>query len=335
MGLFDTPASVLTEQLADGSMAPKSILDDDSAYKRALQYLFDANQMGLIDPDSKTQDYQTYKAKMLSGTYMATDFRNHGEVFSPNEDGTYMGFAPLWIDEFTLPTYAYSSFGYTSWVGISADCENPEKVLAYLNWYYSIDGLRTVYNGPEGECWTWEGDTREFTESFLSAVAAGKTPELEDGGIYTFYSFCSYPSVASAFPDLSGDGFVDAKMNPGIYGTEPNQMYQDWQTIYGDYESMDAYQDANGRTNFMETSALFNLVPSESDEILTLQKRIGEVVIQKSWAMVFAKDQAEFDALWAEMQAEAAELGMEKVVADAIERWDMAVAYAEKYGVEF
>ncbi len=334
-GYYNVPASKLTEQYADGTMAPKSILDDDSAYKRALQYLFDANQMGLIDPDSKTMVYQDYKAKVLSGVYMATDFRNHGEVFQPNDDGTYMGYAPLWIDEFELPGYPHNACGYLQWVGVSADCEYPEKVLAYLDWYYSIDGLRTVYCGPEGECWTWDGDTRVFTEAFMNARANGETYELEDGGIYTFYSFCSQPALASAFPDLSGDGCVDAKMNPGIFGAEPNQMYKSWGTIYGDYFNMDAYQDANGRTNFMETSALFNLVPTASDEITTLETRIGEVIIKNSWAMVFAKDQAEFDALWEELKAEAAELGMEKVVADANVRWGQAKEYAEKYGVEF
>ena len=334
-GYYDGVSCKLTEQLSDGSMDPKSILDDDSAYKKALQYLFDANQLGLIDPDSKTQNYEGWKTNIDNFKYMTYDNRSMGETYTEAEDGSWQGYAPLWIDEFQLPLYPWNALGAKQWVGISANCENPEKAMAYLNWYYSIDGQRTVYNGPEGEMWTWEGNTRKFTENFTVPNSKGEVPTLADGGIYTFYSFCSYPGLTSAFPDPSGDGYVDAKMNPGIFASTPNKMTQDWQTVYGDYFDMDDYQAKNGNPNFVETSSLFGMVPAASDDIVTLQTRVGDVVMKNSWAMVFAKDQAEFDALWEDMKAEAAELGMEEIVADSVARWGAAKAEADKYGVDY
>ena len=40
----------------DGSEI-QSVIDSDSMYVRALKFLFEANQKGLIDPESTTQDF--------------------------------------------------------------------------------------------------------------------------------------------------------------------------------------------------------------------------------------------------------------------------------------
>ena len=51
---------------ADGSDY-QSFIDSDSAYVRSLKFLFEANQMGLVDPESTTQNYDTLFAKYQDG----------------------------------------------------------------------------------------------------------------------------------------------------------------------------------------------------------------------------------------------------------------------------
>lgn len=51
---------------ADGSDF-QSILDEDSLYMRALKLYFQANQMGLVDPDSPTQNYESVFSKYQDG----------------------------------------------------------------------------------------------------------------------------------------------------------------------------------------------------------------------------------------------------------------------------
>ena len=53
---YDESGFVLAK--ADGSDY-QSILDSDSEYIRALKFYFEANQMGLVDPESTTQNYDT------------------------------------------------------------------------------------------------------------------------------------------------------------------------------------------------------------------------------------------------------------------------------------
>lgn len=54
---------------ADGS-STQSIIDDDSVYIQALKFFYEANQRGLVDPDSTTQNYDTWSAKYPSWNYI-------------------------------------------------------------------------------------------------------------------------------------------------------------------------------------------------------------------------------------------------------------------------
>ncbi len=47
--------------------ATSSILDENSFYKRALHFYYEANQRGLLDPDSRTQSYSNLEKKIQSG----------------------------------------------------------------------------------------------------------------------------------------------------------------------------------------------------------------------------------------------------------------------------
>ena len=54
-------------------------------------------------------------------------------------------------------------------------------------------------------------------------------------------------------------------------------------------------------------------------------------MVQNSWKMVYAKDQAEFDALWIQTQADAEALGGQQVFEDVVARWNEAKEISKKY----
>ena len=45
----------------------QSIIEPDSLYMRVLKWYFDANQMGLVDPESSTQTYDSFESKYKEG----------------------------------------------------------------------------------------------------------------------------------------------------------------------------------------------------------------------------------------------------------------------------
>ena len=57
------------------------------------------------------------------------------------------------------------------------------------------------------------------------------------------------------------------------------------------------------------------LAPEDDSEIETLRNQVKSTVVEYSWKMVFAKDEAEFNSLLKEMQDTAKGLNYDKVLA--------------------
>ena len=66
---------------ADGATA-QSIIDGDSWYIKGLEYFFKANQMGLVDPESTTQNYDTMYAKYQDGQVLYSPWPWLGQAAS-------------------------------------------------------------------------------------------------------------------------------------------------------------------------------------------------------------------------------------------------------------
>ena len=74
-----------------------------------------------------------------------------------------------------------------------------------------------------------------------------------------------------------------------------------------------------------------NMVPSAPDDLQMKMNQIGDVVRTNSWKMVFAKDQAEFDALWNDMVNKANGLGMQEEKDYYVEQWALALERVSEY----
>jgi len=91
----------------------------------------------------------------------------------------------------------------------------------------------------------------------------------------------------------------------------------DWQKTF----------DANNATDYYLKNNMIDIVPnintslgSDSSDIKNKRSQIKDYVKNTSWKMVFAKDQAEFDQLWAKMKSDVTGLGWNDVVAVDTER---------------
>ena len=59
---------------------------------------------------------------------------------------------------------------------ISKTSKNPEKAMEFLNYIYSYEGARTMYNGVEGKHWKTVDGKPTLTDETLSLKAAGGAP---------------------------------------------------------------------------------------------------------------------------------------------------------------
>ncbi|MDT2982211.1 ABC transporter substrate-binding protein [Enterococcus casseliflavus] len=317
---YDESGFVLAK--ADGSDY-QSILDSDSEYIRALKFYFEANQMGLVDPESTTQNYDTLFAKFQEGQVLFSWWPWLGQAaFNTTTNLTEgKGFMLAPIQDQKIFSYGAEVYGGKQFIGIGSNAEDPERIAAFIDWLYSSEGVlanssqTSGSSGPEGLTWEMKDGEPVLTEFGKQALldGDGDVPEEYGGGSYK--DGVSALNVNTVLPiDINPDtGFPYAYTMWGSYQNETTDpVKEDWSKNMGGAESTIGYLEENDQ--LLVAPGASYVAPEDSSEISTLRNQAKATIIEYSWRMVFAKDEAEFDQLLKEMQETADGLGYQTVL---------------------
>ena len=306
-------------------------LRPDSAYIDGLKWYFTANQMGILDPDSMTQNWNTALEKGNAGRVLfgwwswAVSGYNTPERVNADEPA---GFAPVLPSESNVPLWGNGIVGSGwSWA-ISKNAVNPERCAEYIDLMCNPDKTFILFNGPKGETW----DLNEEGKPYLNetGLLARQDPTyLLAGGDTLDHGV----SVINSTP--VSNGTVSE-----LYG-EP-QSYTEWSTyvptttkLEDDVAAVTGYGKiidfllANG--NYVEVPLANSFVAPLPDEIQLLKQQIGDIISTQSWLAVYAANEDEFNAIVEQMIADAEELGVADIIAYDEQAWADAVALAAKY----
>ncbi|MGJ0994341.1 extracellular solute-binding protein [Enterococcus casseliflavus] len=317
---YDESGFVLAK--ADGSDY-QSILDSDSEYIRALKFYFEANQMGLVDPESTTQNYDTLFAKFQEGQVLFSWWPWLGQAaFNTTTNLTEgKGFMLAPIQDQKIFSYGAEVYGGKQFIGIGSNAEDPERIAAFIDWLYSSEGVlanssqTSGSSGPEGLTWEMKDGEPVLTEFGKQALldGDGDVPEEYGGGSYK--DGVSALNVNTVLPiDINPDtGFPCAYTMWESYQNETTDpVKEDWSKNMGGAESTIGYLEENDQ--LLVAPGASYVAPEDSSEISTLRNQAKATIIEYSWRMVFAKDEAEFDQLLKEMQETADGLGYQTVL---------------------
>ena len=317
---FDEMGFVLAQ--ADGSEY-QSIIDSDSAYVRSLKFFYEANQMGLVDPESTTQNYDIMDAKFKAGQVLFSPWPWLGQAaFNTDEHlQAGQGFQILPMQDQRIFSYGAEAYGgKPSWL-IGSQAEDPERMAAFIDWLYSVEGAyaNTTQTGgttgPEGLTWELNADGEpELTELGLQIMLTGDAdiPEEWGGG--------TWDAGGSA---LNVNTILSKDIDPNTGAPYSYKFWLSWQERTGNplTDDWSAHMDGAASTmEYLEANDMITVAPgasyaapADSSEIETLRNQVKAVIIQYSWQMSFAANEAEFDQLLAEMQETAIGLGYEQV----------------------
>lgn len=317
---YDESGFVLAK--ADGSDY-QSILDSDSEYIRALKFYFQANQMGLVDPESTTQNYDTLFAKFQEGQVLFSWWPWLGQAAfntttNLNEGKGFM-LAP--IQDQKIFSYGAEVYGGKQFIGIGSNAEDPERIAAFIDWLYSSEGVlanssqTSGSSGPEGLTWEMKDGEPVLTEFGKQALLDGDGDVPEEFGGGSYKDGVSALNVNTVLPiDINPDtGFPYAYTMWESYQNETTDpVKEDWSKNMGGAESTIGYLEENDQ--LLVAPGASYVAPEDSSEISTLRNQAKATIIEYSWRMVFAKDEAEFDQLLKEMQETADGLGYQTVL---------------------
>ncbi|RLK52659.1 ABC transporter substrate-binding protein [Microbacterium telephonicum] len=340
---YDEMGFVLAQ--ADGSDY-QSILDADSGYIRSLRLYFEANKLGLVDPESTTQNYDTLYSKFQNGQVMFSWWPWLGQTAYNTEDNMAAGkgFEIAPVADQKIFSYGAEAYGGKQVFAIGSKAEDPERIAAFIDWLYSPEGAyansaQTQGSaGPQGLTWDLNAEGEPELTEFGNQVflqGGGNVPEEWGGGDYADgVSALNAPSVLPVSVDPATGFPYSYTFWPSYQEATANALSEDWSAQMGGATStMEYLQNADQIT--VAPGASYT-APADSSEIETLRNQVKAVIVQYSWQMVFATSDSQFDSLLKEMQDTAAGLGYDKVLevdmANAKDQNDQRVAIAKEFG---
>lgn len=308
----------------DGSEI-QSVIDSDSMYVRALKFLFEANQKGLIDPESTTQDFDTLQTKFRNGDVLYSFWPWLGAgVYNTTENTSEgKGFASATIKDMKCLSYGSMPDGKMS-VGImvGSQTKDPQRMVDFINWLYSPEGIEASSAqsggncGPEGLTWEMKDGKPVLTDfgvkAFVDIDENLKVPDEWGSG--------TWKDGVSAL-NFKANGIVDTDLDTGIC-----YNYQRWddyleKTSTKLKEDWSAHNDGDTTEieHFEKTGNLLVLpgtnysTPEYSTDISTIKEQCKQTIVADSWQMVFAKNEAEFNKILKDMQDTVKGLGYDQV----------------------
>ena len=284
----------------DGTFIP--LTDKNGTYYKILKFLYEANQRGLVDPDSATQDWNSACAKMSAGqVYLMwyswqTGFWNSTERL---KDGTGFIFTPVADQDYYTDADAYYGSGRVWAVGSQVDDEKYAKIMEFLDWYASPEGLMFQHSGIEG--FNYEvGEDGKLTQINSNALMDNlNVPEEWGGGGYNDGNNAINQWIvnANSINPLTGETYAVTYWSS--YKEETlTDMKKEWRERFDAEEPAD-YMKKNNKLVISPNVSVS--LPTDTADISVIRNQCNETVCDYSWRMIYASDDANFDALWDEM----------------------------------
>lgn len=303
---------------ADGT-EDQSILDDSSMYIRALKLYNKANQMGILDPDSPTQNYDTLTNKFRDGAVLWScwSFQGQSQYNSSERVKEGKGFMSVPIADQKIYSNGANPSGTKTVIGIGSKAEDPERMMDFIDWMYSPEGNEMCNGaGPKGLTWDIVDGKPKLTEFGLKATFDQSKPvevpaEYGGGNYIDGNNKSSFAPILISDTDPNTKAPYDARVWETTIEARQTPLSKAWTDAYKatnsfDYVSQHDQLSVAPGTNYVVTN--------QSSDIEALRNQVKAIIVDYSWKMVFAKNDKEFNSLLKEMQDTCNGLGYKDVV---------------------
>jgi putative aldouronate transport system substrate-binding protein len=308
---------------ADGSDY-QSILDPDSLYVRNLKLFYKANHMGIVDPDSTTQNYDTLYSKFSNGQVLFSFWPWQGQsAFNTDEhmaDGLGFMLAPL--QDMEMFSYGAEAYGGTQVVGLGVEADDPERTAAFMDWLYSSEGAYSNSAqtqggaGPKGLTWDLQENGQPALTDFGKKALLGSGENVPaDWGGGTYSDGTSWLNTTFVLPvdkDPETGYPYSYQMWKSYLDETANPLTEDWRKHMGGAKT--AMEYLRKQDKILVAPGASYVTPTDPSDIETARTQAGSAIVEASWKMCFASSESEFDAQLEEMRSRAKGLGYDKVL---------------------
>lgn len=311
-------------------------LEDNSLYYRALKVNNQLYRAGLFDPESSSQNFDTYSQKLSSGRYLVALWGwIIGNYNSAEKAENKDGFTTFLIEDSAPAMQTISTAGSNRMWALGANTEHADRALEIIDWLCSEEGMIVQNYGPQGLCWDydengvpymtdfgWEcqenkketqmpaefgGGTFEDGESKINHETI-KLEQIIPGKTYSF-SYKGWPCYAEHYATALSKAWSEEYANGATSG-------------------VDLYRQT-GKVSVQSPAAIAYSKASLSEEGQQKRAQFAPVMKEGSWKCVYANSDEEFETLWNDMVTTAKNYGYDDVVAEKLEDIQNCFAYMD------
>jgi multiple sugar transport system substrate-binding protein/putative aldouronate transport system substrate-binding protein len=289
-------------------------LEPNGPYLTALKFYNKLNQKGLLDPDSQTQKYDGQSQDFQNGTAFFTVFNWMGSGTYNSDAHVNAGKAmyPIAPTKATPIAYGQNVYGNNRIWSIGANTKYPELCMAILNWLSTPDGFNISQLGPKGVIWDYDKNGKTIltdlgkltTADPKQAMPAPYTGTWDDGNFEINNITWSFDAINPK----SGEKYIWRAWASNK--TEAKTTIEaDWRK-WAKADSPDAY--LGSRKYILAPGTMFTEDPIP--EVLKVTwNQVADSIKKYSWNAIYAKTDAEFDALVKKMTEEVKSYGWDEI----------------------
>ncbi len=296
----------------------QGVLDEDGYYFKGLKFYFDANQAGLMDPDSLTQKFSDVSNKFQDGQVFFSHFPWLSNVYNtPENTSAGKGFMLVPFKEEKVMSYGLNPYGGVRVWAIGSKAKDPGRILELINWLFTPQGIMESNYGPQGLAWDIDANGKPFvTEYGYKALPANTEPVPEEYGGGTFKDGTNQINNTTLRTSLinpeTGEPY-DYNLWESVLNHDPDPVTKSWR------EAMDALtaKDYMVKNDLIAVQKIVFTGSTPTTPPATIQQNIseiGKVINEYSWKMIFSKNEDEYNKLKAQLIQKANGLGYEDVI---------------------
>ena len=279
------------------------ILDKNASYYKITKFLYKANQRGLVDPDSGTQDWNAACAKMSAGQVYVFWYSWQVGFWNTQDrlkDGTAMIYIPIKDQKYYADSDTYYGSGRVIGVGASVDDAKYQTIMKFLDWYASPEGVVFQHDGIEGFNYTKDASGKFTIMNDNALMDNLPVPEEYGGAGYSDGNNQINQWIVAAISTNPESGETYSSQYWSSYkAATMTEMKKEWADKFGAAEPVE-YMKKN---NMLVVSPSVSVsLASDTAEIGIIRNQCNTELCDASWRMILtAKDDADFDKQWDEM----------------------------------
>ena len=289
----------------------KNLYDRDGAYYKITKFLNQANQKGLVDPDSGTQNWDNACAKMSSGRVdvmwysWQVGFWNSLDRLAA---GTAFRFIPVGDQYYYADADRYYGSDRMFGVGAGVEGEKYDRIMEFLDWYASPEGATIEHVGLKDFNYTVNEDGTFTPKNDNALMDNLPVPEEYGGGGYNdgynainrwiVSSICVNPLTGERFAQKFWKSYKEQTMT---------EMKKEWTEMFGAADDVEWMKNNN---KLFATPSVDFTPAADNNDIASLRAEINSKLCEYTWNLIMTcGTDEEFEAMWDDMVAELDGLG--------------------------